>query len=249
MSTPIDGSTPATNPGTLPFPHIPVENTLGDGLFGLAAVCLLNGVLLHQTYRRYFREYGDDQRFLKIWVDCGTFIAALQLHSMWFYLVQWYWNPTYFFLIKVVWSFNLLPVAAVLRSETMVAAVADRLKIIAVVVFVLNARNMGCFTALSVKLFGAANVSEASSFALLSTVAAAIQVAGDVILTLALTYVFRNSRTGIGKTDSMLEVMIVYAVGTGAVNCMWHILTVAFSIGYPYNWIFAFIACIDAKYV
>ncbi|KAM5535773.1 hypothetical protein V8D89_010587 [Ganoderma adspersum] len=256
MSSTTNSSTPATDPGTPPFPHISVENILGAGLLGLAAVCLLNGVLFHQAYR-YFREYGDDKRFLKIWVMIvvvlQTFISALQFHAMWFYLVQLYWDPTYFFLEKVVWSFNLLPVTALIHlpegnnSACLTNEIMVALKIIAVVVFILNAGNMGCFVAVSVKMFGAADVADLASFISLSTVAAAIQMAGDVILTLALIYVFRKSRTGIGKTDSMLEVMIAYAVGTGAVNCIGHLLSVVFSIVYPRNWIFAFIACIDAK--
>ena len=76
-------------------------------------------------------------------------------------------------------------------------------------------------------------------------------MAGDIVLTLSLIYVFRKSRTGIdrsvvlhcpsalamsewssmthmfnpntplfplSRTDSMLETLIAYAIGTGAVN-------------------------------
>ncbi|KAM5538565.1 hypothetical protein V8D89_007898 [Ganoderma adspersum] len=253
-----NGSTPAIGPpGALPFPHIPIENTLGAWLISVASSFLLNGLLFHQTYR-YFREYGDDQKFLKVWVIIvvilQTFLSVLVLHTTWFYLVQMYWEPTYFFIRKTVWSLNLLPTAAsatALCSQTFFIRrlwlLAPKFKIIATVIFLLNVANMACFTALSVEMFGSVNVIDALKFSWLASVAAAVQMAGDIVLTLALTYVFRKSRTGIGKTDSMLEVMIAYAIGTGAVNCVGHVLTVAFSIAYPHNFIYALCSCIDAK--
>ena len=85
MSTATNGS----NPVVESFPHIPVANTLGAWLIAVAGTFLsallfwpigraalgmlnsrfhsLNGLLLHLTYR-YFREYKDDRRSLKIWV-------------------------------------------------------------------------------------------------------------------------------------------------------------------------------------
>ncbi|KAM5544525.1 hypothetical protein V8D89_001423 [Ganoderma adspersum] len=245
----------ATNSST--FPEIPVENTLGAWVFTVASDFLLNGILFHQAYR-YFREYGDDQRFIKIWVAIvivmQTFLSALVLHTAWFYLIQLYWEPAEFFLQGTVWSLNLIAIAGpmtALCSQTFFVRrlwlLAPKFKIIAASIFILNVANAGCFTALSVKMFQTTRGVHALDFSWLASIAVSIQMAGDIILMLALIYVFRKSRTGIGRTDSMLEVMIAYAIGTGAVNCVGHMFTVVFSIVYPHNWIYGMFSSIDAK--
>ncbi|KAM5538564.1 hypothetical protein V8D89_007897 [Ganoderma adspersum] len=45
----------------------------------------------------------------------------------------------------------------------------------------------------------------------------------------------------------MLETLIAYAIGTGAVNCIGHVLTVAFSAAYPHEWIYGMFSAIDTK--
>ncbi|KAM5535002.1 hypothetical protein V8D89_011375 [Ganoderma adspersum] len=260
MSTATNGS----NPVVEPFPHVPVANILGAWLIAVAASFLLNGLLFHQTYR-YFRDYPDDRRFLKVWVTAvvilQTFVSALILHTAWFYMIQFYWDPMHLFLSKMVWSIDILPITSSITALVSQMFFIRRLwllapkflKFLAAIIFIMNLGNVGCFIALSVKMFVAPSLDSSSGltgnmkYAWLASVAVAVQMAGDIILTLALFYVFRKSRTGITKTDSMLEVMIAYAVGTGAVNCVGHILTVAFSIAYPHNWIYGTFFCIDTK--
>ncbi|PIL22653.1 hypothetical protein GSI_15345 [Ganoderma sinense ZZ0214-1] len=247
------------------FPHIPVANTLGAWLIAVAAVFLLNGLLFHQAYR-YFREYLGDRRFLKVWVVIvvilQTFVSALIFHTTWVYWIQSYWDPTNIFLGKSIWSINVLPIVSSITAISSQLFFIRRLwlfapsfKPIAAIVFVLNLANLGCFTALSVRMFVEPSlISQASNklssnekWAWYAAIATGVQMAGDIILTAALFYVFRKSRTGLGHTDSMLEVMIAYVVGTGAVNGLGHIVTIVLSLACPHNWIYGLFGCIDIK--
>ncbi|TBU48268.1 hypothetical protein BD309DRAFT_1015738 [Dichomitus squalens] len=261
------------------FPQIPVDNSLGAWLLGVAASLLLNGILIHQMYH-YFSLYPKDRLLLKTWVSVvvvlETFISVLILHTAYFYLINMYWNPAYFFISPTVWSLNLLPIPgtiAALISQTFfvrrVWLIAPKFKVVVGAAFILIAGNVVCFTGkvyrsrfiaawlranalhpravLSVKMFKAAGILDWLKFSWLASVGSSIQMAGDIILTLVLIYVLRRSRTGVNKTDSMLDVLIAYAVSTGAINCVVHILNVVFSIVWPDNLIYAALSCILTK--
>ncbi|PIL34725.1 hypothetical protein GSI_03506 [Ganoderma sinense ZZ0214-1] len=258
-------ATSDSNPLVDSFPHIPVANTLGIWLIAVAVVFLLNGLLFHQTYR-YFREYSDDRTLLKVWVAIvvilQTFVSALVFHTTWVYSIHSYWDRTYLFLGKVVWSINILPTISSITAISSqlffirrLCLLAPNFKPIAAIVFVLNVANLGCFIALSVKMFVSpslvsltgSTLTTNDKWAYFASIATGVQMAGDIILTVALFHVFRKSRTGLTKTDSMLEVMIAYAIGTGAVNCVGHVITIALSVAYPHNWVYGLFACIDIK--
>ncbi|PIL32337.1 hypothetical protein GSI_05583 [Ganoderma sinense ZZ0214-1] len=268
MSSGTNGTTAAADP-LASFPQIPMANTMGAWLLGsVGATVFLNGLLFHQMYQ-YFREYSSDRRLLKVWVVSTvifeTFISALTLHIAYFYMVEKYWEPTYFFLQKPVWSFNLLPCTApmaALVSQTFfvrrVWLFAPQFKIIVAIAFILNVSNVAFFAGLAVKLFESTSFTDglrwsantaSSRFVLqwLASVGASMQMTGDIILTFTLIYVLRKSRTGVKGTDSMLEVLIAYAISTGALNSVVHILNVAFSIAWPSNFIYAALSCILTK--
>ncbi|RDX50497.1 hypothetical protein OH76DRAFT_1402542 [Lentinus brumalis] len=253
----------ASNSTTVPvdplaaFPHIPVDNTLGAWLLGVAGSLLLNGMMFHQTFR-YFRQYPKDRTLLKCWVMAvvvlETFTSVLIIHTAYFYLVTKYWEPTYFFIQRTVWSINLLPIPgsiAALISQFFFARrvwmISPKFKPLVAVAIVLISGNVGCFTALSVKMFNSNTVSDWLAFSWLASVGSSIQMSGDLMMTGTLIIVLRQSRTGMNRTDSMLELLITYAVSTGLITCVVHILNVAFAIKYPDNFIYAALSCILTK--
>ncbi|KAM5539864.1 hypothetical protein V8D89_006367 [Ganoderma adspersum] len=247
----------ANDPDTANFPNVDMTNSLGAWLLGGAATFLLTGLLFHQTYQ-YFREYTDDRMFMKVWVGLvlvlETFISCLILHTTYFYLVQLYWDPTYFFLQKPVWSLCLLPIPgsiAALVSQTWfvrrVWIFAPKFRIIVGVAFILQTGNVACFTTLAIKMFKTARFVDALQFSWLATMGCGVQMTGDIVLTTTLIWVLHQSRTGMNRTDTILEVMIAYAISTGAVNCIVHILNVAFSIAYTNLFIYGSLLFILAK--
>ncbi|KAI1792179.1 hypothetical protein LXA43DRAFT_1008441 [Ganoderma leucocontextum] len=228
MSTATNGTTAAADP-LASFPQISVAGTLGAWLVGSVALTVfLNGLLFQQLYQ-YFREYAGDRRLLKVWVVAvvvlETIISALALHTAYFYLVEMYWDPTYFFLQKPVWSFCTLPATAptaALLSQTFfvrrVWLFAPKFKAVVVIAFIMNVSNVAFFAGLSVKLFEAVDFTDGLRFSWLASVGSSFQVAGDIILSTTLIYVLHKSRTGLNRTDSMLDVLIAYTISTGALN-------------------------------
>ncbi|PIL31187.1 hypothetical protein GSI_05884 [Ganoderma sinense ZZ0214-1] len=209
------------------------------------------------TYQ-YFREYAGDRKFMKVWVLTVVFletaVSCLILHIAYFYLVEKYWEPTYLFVRKPVWGFTALPILAtlvvVLSQSFFIRRVwlfAPKFRPVVGLAFIMSLSNVGFFTALGVKTSKASNFIDGLKYTWLASVGSSIQMGGDIILSLTLIYVLRQSRTGINKTDSMLEVLIAYALSTGALNCVVHILNVAFSIAWPSNFIYAMLSCILTK--
>ncbi|RPD82704.1 hypothetical protein L226DRAFT_549338 [Lentinus tigrinus ALCF2SS1-7] len=259
---------------TAAFPLIPVDNTLGAWLLGVAGSFLLNGTIFHQAIR-YYRQFPKDRLLLKLWVAAvvvlETFTSALILHTAYFYLIQKYWEPTYFFVNRTVWSINLLPIPgsiAALTSQFFFArrvwmstrpfplgilrgtendSVSPKFRLLVAVAIVLITGNVGCFTALSIKMFNSQTVADWLAFSWLASLGSCVQMAGDMMMTGTLIFVLRQSRTGINRTDSMLDLLITYAVTTGVITCVVHILNVAFAIKYPDNFIYAALSCILTK--
>ncbi|KAI0714615.1 hypothetical protein C8Q76DRAFT_727410 [Earliella scabrosa] len=239
------------------FPQIPAHNTLGAWLLGVAGSLLLNGMIFHQTFR-YFRLFPNDRAVLRAWVIVvvvlETFTTILTLHTAYFYLVSKYWEPEYFFISPTVWSINLLPIPATiaaLASQSFFARrvwmISPKFRLLIAVAVILISGNVVCFTVLAVKMFEAPSILGWLKFSWLASVGSSIQMAGDMMITATLIYVLRQSRTGINKTDSMLDLLVMYAVSTGLITCIVHILNVAFSIAYPDNFIYAALSCILTK--
>ncbi|KAH9923190.1 uncharacterized protein BXZ73DRAFT_103982 [Epithele typhae] len=236
---------------------IALDNTLGAWLVGVVFSLLLNGMLISQTFQ-YYRAFPKDQKLLKIWVAVvvflETFTSALICHTSYFYLVTKYWDSTYFFVSPPVWSLDLLPVpgsVAALLSQSFFARrvwlIAPKFRPVVAVAIILIIGNVGCFSALAVKMFRAPNITESLGFSWLATVGSSIQMGGDLMITSTLIYVLHTSRAGMNKTNTMLDTLITYAISSGMTTCVVHILNVSFSIKYPDNFIYAALSCVLTK--
>ncbi|KAF8194746.1 hypothetical protein K438DRAFT_1968695 [Mycena galopus ATCC 62051] len=71
-----------------------------------------------------------------------------------------------------------------------------------------------------------------------STAQGAATAACDVIITAILCYIFRMSRTGVRRTDSVLDKMIIFAFNRGAMTCLMALLQLIFFIAMPGTLIF-----------
>ncbi|OSC99853.1 hypothetical protein PYCCODRAFT_1479499 [Trametes coccinea BRFM310] len=71
------------------------------------------------------------------------------------------------------------------------------------------------------------------------TVGSALLLAGDVQLTAVLVYVLHRGRSGIRRTDSMVDVLIAYAVTSGTLICILNLLSVILFCAFPHSIIYA----------
>ncbi|KAI1785107.1 hypothetical protein LXA43DRAFT_1039677 [Ganoderma leucocontextum] len=63
-------------------------------------------------------------------------------------------------------------------------------------------------------------------------------VTSDVIITTMLIFALRRSRTGVKRTDSMLDVMIMYSINTGLLTGVFNLLSLLFAFIRPGNLIY-----------
>ncbi|KAI9056799.1 hypothetical protein FKP32DRAFT_1413252 [Trametes sanguinea] len=110
-----------------------------------------------------------------------------------------------------------------------------------------NMLHVGFLLAGSVKGFIIPTYAEYGNWQWLVSSGSTMAFTADTLLTVILIAVLRRSRTGIKRTDSMIDVMILYAVNTGLVTGIFNVLTMVFSFAQKKNLIWIGIGIIDAR--
>ncbi|KAI0709646.1 hypothetical protein C8T65DRAFT_739826 [Cerioporus squamosus] len=242
-STPVVGPVP------------PLDNTLGAWLIGTFIGLLLQGVAYHQT-SRYFCLYPHDPRYLKLWVVLITLVetvnAVLSMHTCYYYLVTNYFSATP--LLAPVWSLKFLPVpgaAATVITQFFFARriyrIDTRFRPIAVFAGSLVVAAAGCYIAMTGVGWYAPNTEKFVQHSLLPSVGAGMLLIGDGLLTSTLIIFLRRNRTGVTRTDSMLDTIVMYTVSSGLIICIANTLTLTFTIAFPDDLIYAAMSLVLAK--
>ncbi|KAI0750443.1 hypothetical protein C8Q74DRAFT_1374030 [Fomes fomentarius] len=218
----------------LPIPAL--DNTYGALFLGAVFGFMLYGLTLHQTYR-YFRMYQSDVLFLKCLV---TIIVSLEtLHTMlviaacYYRLITNYFHPKtlligHYFYARRVWYVGpqyryLVAVAGlimlVILGFTISASVES---------FILSIQDFRHVSWMASALFGCV-------------------VLVDLLLTGTLITVLLRSRTGFSRTDSTIEVLVIYTINTGLFTSIIGLLGFIFAIILPGNFIYIGISIVGAK--
>ncbi|KAI0750007.1 hypothetical protein C8Q80DRAFT_1269797 [Daedaleopsis nitida] len=213
------------SPGLPEFP--PLDNTLGAVLVGTAVASMFCGLSIHQTYR-YFRTYQSDAYYLKIMVSTLCLLDAVHelmaIHLCYYYMVTNYFNPVR--LQSGVWSLRLIVlVTGVVATIThlffsrRVFILSVRQRLYPLVASILVAAELAfCLTATIVTFIDVTFESFQEHSAWIVYTALGVRVLTDVVLTATLIYYLQRSRTGFTGTDSMIDVLILYAINTGLVT-------------------------------
>ncbi|KAH9858032.1 hypothetical protein C2E23DRAFT_880705 [Lenzites betulinus] len=234
----------------LGLPGLPsLNSTLGAILLGCIFGFMLYALMLHQTYR-YFRMYPGDGLPLKglilTIVLMETFHTVLWIIICYQYLVVNYFNPLN--LIQTHWYIKLtIPMTAItgMFSQIFYAGrvyyIGPQLKyrlLVAAAVFVMLL-SLGWDFAATVKVFRATTIFEFSHWTWIVAVAYGLAVLCDLITALALIFVLRRSRTGVKRTDTVVDALVMYTVNTGLLTTILGSLVFIFAIVYPDNLIYA----------
>ncbi|KAI9058829.1 hypothetical protein FKP32DRAFT_1680528 [Trametes sanguinea] len=233
-----------------------LDNTLGAWLLGTFFGTLLQGTVYHQAYR-YSRLYPNDPMYLKLWVLVVVLIetlnTALTWHSSYVYLIKNFANPIAL-LGAPVWSMSVLPIPGSLAAVVSQAFFARRLYMInrrytpiAIVAMACFLSFAGFYIGLSIRSLKVHNLPESLTFSWMASTGSSIMMAGDFLVTSVLIYALQKSRTGIPRTDSLLDLLIVYAVSTGFIICVFNALNVAFAFAFPSNLIYSAFSIILTK--
>ncbi|KAI0824492.1 hypothetical protein BC628DRAFT_415230 [Trametes gibbosa] len=242
-TTGADSGTPP-NPlagGTLP--KVPaLDNTFGAVLLGTFVGLILYGVTLHQAYR-YSRTYPNDGRVLKglvifiLILETGTSIFSM--HVCYFYLATNYFNPPA--LLYGIWSIDLFPLASGVVMVASQSFFARRVWLVggryakALVIFagLLCVAEIGFFIAATVEAEIIPTFAGFRSRTWLVSTGSTMAVSADILLTIMLTVLLHRSRTGVKRTDTMIDTLIMYSVNTGLLTGLFNLLSLLFAFIRP----------------
>ncbi|OSD00603.1 hypothetical protein PYCCODRAFT_1437192 [Trametes coccinea BRFM310] len=246
-----------THPDTLAsLLEIPaLDNTFGALLLGTFGGLLLFGVTANQAYR-YFHMYTADGWVLKGLVTAvvivETVTAILSMHVCYYYLVKNYLKPQV--LLRGVWSIDVFPLLSGISMALSQSFFARRIWLVApsykplvVVAIILCIAEIAFFIAGSVKAFIIPTYAQYEDSQWLVSAGSTMAVTADTLLTAVLIIVLRKSRTGVKRTDSMIDVMIMYSVNTGFLTGVFNLLSMLFSFTQKTNLIWIAFGIIGAK--
>ncbi|KAJ7156537.1 hypothetical protein C8R43DRAFT_1183936 [Mycena crocata] len=63
-------------------------------------------------------------------------------------------------------------------------------------------------------------------------------LACDLVITAILCFILRSSRTGVDRTDSVLDKMVMYALNRGVMTSLWALLQLIFFVAMPQSFVF-----------
>ncbi|KAL1949755.1 hypothetical protein VTO73DRAFT_8636 [Trametes versicolor] len=243
------------NPFALLPPVPSLNNTFGSFLIATFIGLIMYGLTLHQTYR-YYRLFPGDTLVLRAIVVSTLILETVHIvlcmHVCYYYLVTEYFNPLA--LLDGVWSIRILPVSTavvILLSESFftrrVYLIGAQFRVIVVVVPILMLAILGFATAATVEAFIRPTFADFEKVAWMTSAGFGVAVLVDSLLTGTLILVLQKSRTGFRKTDSLIDVLIIYAVNTGLLTGIFSILSFIFALVSPKELIYSAFNIVAAK--
>ncbi|KIM85099.1 hypothetical protein PILCRDRAFT_817951 [Piloderma croceum F 1598] len=178
-----------------------------------------------------------------------AFQLGLVSHAVYFYLVSNYANPIE--LTHVVWSFRVSPRCQMVTIVTVQALYARRLwklaqiggpgfksKIVPWIVTLLVIAATGICIAVSkliytIKDFTQFDLIKWATF--LGLITASVV---DILIAASLCFTLRRLRTGMAKTNSVLNSLMLYFLNTGVLTSLCSLSAVSLYAAYPHNFIF-----------
>ncbi|KAI0631714.1 hypothetical protein C8Q77DRAFT_1061482 [Trametes polyzona] len=240
------------------LPKVPsLDNTFGALLIGCFVGFIQYGWTANQCYS-YFRTYHEDRKVLKGLVSVSlrvleTFHSVLCMHIIYFYLTTNYFNPMA--LQQSVWCLlGVVTGAVILASQSFflrrVWKIGRKFRPLVVVAGILLLGEFGGLSLLTAsgKRFLTPTLHN-SSQAWMNSAGVGMAVLSDTLLTAALTFSLHKSRTGIKRTDSTIDLLIMYAINTGGLAnaSITNLLSLIFAIVMPHNLIYAGIVIVATK--
>ncbi|KIM79500.1 hypothetical protein PILCRDRAFT_823410 [Piloderma croceum F 1598] len=236
------------------------NTTWGVVLIGIVLASILFGITWVQTYI-YYTSYGGDSRSLKLlvgilWVlDCAH--TAVITHTVYFGVITHVGEPE----TSVVWSkageiyltvcdissntdrpFNSLAV-----RQSSIAWIVQIFLIVRIwhmsrgivryatvtILFLISALSFATGFAYASRILEIKVVARVAEAMNLMNVALGSTVAGDILLTICMSFLLSRSRTGIERTDTLVNTLIKYTVRNGLITSACALLVVIMNAALP----------------
>ncbi|KAJ8469591.1 hypothetical protein ONZ51_g8892 [Trametes cubensis] len=239
-----------TNPLDFLPPVPSLDNSFGAFLLATFLGLMLYGLTLHQSYR-YYRLFREDIKLIKTivfsTVVLETIHIVLCMHICYYYLVTNYFNPLA--LLDGVWSIRILPISTalvILLSEGFfvrrVYLIGARYRPVVLVIVISKAS-----WSASVEAFIRPTFADFDNVAWMTSAAFGAAVVIDLLLTGTLIITLHKSRTGFKRTDSLIDVLIIYTINTGLLTGIFSVLSLIFALVSPDNLIYSAFNIIATK--
>ncbi|EIW57921.1 uncharacterized protein TRAVEDRAFT_48944 [Trametes versicolor FP-101664 SS1] len=224
-----------------------MDSTFGALLIGTLVGTTLYGMTILQIYR-YFRTYPNDCTANSLLVYAlavlETFHVMISAHACYFYLVTSYGHPEA--LSVGVWSINILSVVSgvtIILSQSFFARrvylIGTSFRLLVLVAVVLLVGELGFFTAATAQAFIFPRFMHFQRFTWMISAGAAMAVVADGLLTSVLVTVLRRNSTGMKRLDTIVDILILYAISTGLLTSVVNFLSFIFSLANPNNLVYS----------
>ncbi|OSC99561.1 hypothetical protein PYCCODRAFT_1438124 [Trametes coccinea BRFM310] len=248
-------ATLASTVSSLPAPSL--GSTSGAVLLGTIFGSMLYGLVLYQTYK-YYRLYPKDRIALKSLV-CIIAVMETIHNALWIlvcyeYFVVNFFNPlnllrTHWYVQLTVPFSGFTPLVAQIfyacRLYYLGTEIKYRLIVAATVVIMLS--DFGWDIAGTILVFHAKTLADFSHSSWIVSVSSGHLVVGDTLIAATLIYVLRQNRTGFRRTDSVLDLLVMYTINSGLLIMISALFTFAFALRDPNNLIYAGISIVGVK--
>ncbi|KAI0643494.1 hypothetical protein C8Q79DRAFT_1012764 [Trametes meyenii] len=241
-------------PVTLGLPSL--DSTLGAVYVGMVVGVMLYGLTVHQTYR-YFKLYPSDKFYVKTLVIVIVLLETL--HSVLWVIVGYHYLITEALNIPGLllghWSVRLTVIEtgfAVYACQSYYACrvylIGPRYRWLVIPAVISMTTGLGFAIAAGIEAFAFTRfITDFRRVSWLVSIAYGFAVSSDVILTSALVFVLQKSRTGSKRTNSILDILIIYTINTGLLTSVVSIAVFIFAIILPGNLIYAGVSIVGAK--
>ncbi|KAI0648789.1 hypothetical protein C8Q79DRAFT_471392 [Trametes meyenii] len=227
----------------------PLDDTVGAWFIATFVGVTLYGITLQQAFR-YYRLYPSDSTNLKglvvVLLVFETFHTLLCAHVCYVYLNTKLFNPLAVGTSSGPWALQTLPLAAgavIFVAHGFFARriylFGSRYRALLAIAIVLIFGELGFSAAASAKAYELTNITDFAKAIWLISTATAMTAVTDVFLSGVLIVSLHQSRTGYKTTDSLINTLMLYAIGTGLVTSISVLFSFIFSVAHPSKEIYA----------
>ncbi|KIM79505.1 hypothetical protein PILCRDRAFT_823420 [Piloderma croceum F 1598] len=227
----------------------------GAGLVGLVVATILYGITCVQTFT-YYNRCGRDPLWLKLlvailWV-LDTAHSGTITHTVYFSVIIHFSQPQ----ANIVWSqpvdvYLTSTVAWIVQSFLIFRIWSMSQGIIryasVVTLFLVTSLGFTMGIAYASKVLQIKAIARIPETASLMNVALGCTVAGDILLTICMSFLLARSRTGLERTDTVIGTLIKYTVRNGLLTSTCAFLDVVMHIALPTTQAFLAFYCLLAK--
>ncbi|KAI0656128.1 hypothetical protein C8Q70DRAFT_1056993 [Cubamyces menziesii] len=234
----------------------PLDNSYGALLLGTCFGMMLYGLTIHQVYR-YVRLYPLDRSWIKCMV--AAILVLETVHSILCIVAVYYHLVTHFFdtasLSAGHWSTRTLGLIMGLTIILCQCFYVFRIyhlgphkvyRLLVLIAIICMVCEFAFFIATTVEVFHL-SLKEFPAYSWLVSTGFGCAALAEFFLTGTLVVVLWRSRTGSKRTDSIIEILIIYSVNTGLLTSIFDLLSFIFALILPGNLIYVAVGSVAVK--